>query len=91
MSTDVSGCVLVPLERLRALEALEASLSTRIETGVIEAGKKRLADLNAKKKANPSETAKVALTKYHKNKDEINQRRREAYKAKKEAESKNVN
>jgi hypothetical protein len=80
MSSDLSGCVLVPLERLRALEALE--------TKITEEKKQRLASLRAKEKADPEPHKKKVLENYHKNKEEVNKRRREAYKMKKEAEKK---
>jgi len=75
-SSDLSGCVLVPIERLRALEALEAKIK--------ESRNERLLLLREKEKANPEPHKKKVLENYHKNKDEINARRREAYKAKKE-------
>jgi hypothetical protein len=67
------------------LEALEAEMPARIEEAVKEASRKRLAELNAKRKADPVKTATDELKRYHRNKEEINARRREAYKAKKEA------
>jgi hypothetical protein len=87
-SSDLSGCVLVPIERLRALEALEASLPHIIEKAKVERDKEKLQMLRDKEKANPEPHRKKVLENYHKNKDEINARRREAYKLKKEKESK---
>jgi len=81
---DISGCVLVPLERLQALEALEASLPELLAKAKTDRDKEKLEALHAKQKADPNYSKKV-LEKYHKNKEEINARRREAYKAKKEA------
>lgn len=80
MTTEISGCVLVPVERLRALEALE--------TKVAEQQNQRLTVLREKEKADPEPHKKKVLENYHKNKDEVNKRRREAYKQKKEAEKK---
>ena len=77
---DISGCVLVPLERLRALESLE--------TKVTEQRNQRLASLREKEKANPEPHKKKVLENYHKNKEAVNNRRREAYKLKKEADKK---
>ena len=77
---DISGCVIVPVERLRALEALEAH--------VTEQRNQRLTQLKAKEKADPEPHKKKVLENYHKNKEEVNKRRREAYKLKKEAEQK---
>ena len=81
---DLSGCVLVPLERLRALEALEAGLPEMLAKAKADRDKEKLEALHAKQKADPNYSKKV-LEKYHKNKEEINARRRDAYKAKKDA------
>jgi hypothetical protein len=85
MSTET---VIVPLERLKQLEALEAGLPDIIAKakaeGVIENGKQRLANLTQKHKDNPKAHSEGILKKYHQNKDEINKKRREAYKNKKE-------
>lgn len=81
--------VSVPLERLRALEALEASLPDVIAKAKADAiktdKKERLDKLTAPRKADPKTYSSQVLKKYHENKDEINARRREAYKLKKEA------
>ena len=82
MNTDASG-VFVPFERLRALEALEADLPAIIEKAKKERDAERLHDLHQKQKANPEPNKKRVLANYHKNKDEINAKRREQYKAKK--------
>lgn len=84
---DLSGCVLVPLDRLRALEALEAGLPDMLAKAKAERDKERFAMLHEKEKANPEPHKKKVLENYHKNKEEINTRRREAYKAKKAAAS----
>jgi len=78
--------VSVPLERLRALEALEASLPEVIAKAKADRDKERLTMLHATR--DPKEHSKQQLDKYHKNKEEINARRREAYKAKKEGAAK---
>jgi len=83
---DISGCVLVPIERLRALEALEAELPTLLAKAKSERDKERFAALREKQAANPEPHKKKVLENYHKNKEEINARRREAYKLKKEAQ-----
>jgi len=85
MASDLNGCVLVPLERLRALEALEASLPELLAKAKSDRDKEKLDALHAARKADPEKFSKKALEKYHKNKEEINARRREAYKAKKKA------
>jgi len=81
---DISGCVLVPLDRLRHLEALEAGLPEMLAKAKSDRDKEKLDALHAKQKADPNYSKKV-LEKYHKNKEDINARRREAYKAKKES------
>jgi hypothetical protein len=83
MASESPTLVTVPLERLRALEALEASLPEVIAKAKAERDKERLTAFNASRDA--KEHSKKQLEKYHKNKEEINARRREAYKAKKEA------
>jgi hypothetical protein len=89
MSNDISGCVLVPLERLRALEALEAQLPSMLakaEVDAIEKDKKaKLDKLHELRKTDPKAYSAKILKKYHENKEEINARRREQYKAKKAA------
>ena len=82
---DISGCVLVPLERLQALETLEASLPELLAKAKVDANTERLNKLHEQRKADPVAYSKKVLEKYHKNKEEINARRREAYKAKKAA------
>ena len=82
MSNDISG-VFVSMERLKALEALEAELPNMLEKVKLQRDKERFAMLHEREKANPEQHNKKVLEKYHKNKDEINARRREAYKAKK--------
>ena len=88
MSTTPPTLVSIPLERLRALEALEAQLPVLIEKTKAERDRERLTVLHDKAKANPKEHSQKQLEKYHKNKEEINARRREAYRLKKEAEVK---
>jgi hypothetical protein len=87
MSTETPTLVSIPLERLRALEALEAQLPVLIEKTKAERDRERLTVLHDKAKANPQEHSKKQLEKYHKNKEEINARRREAYRLKKETEA----
>lgn len=86
MSVDPSGCVLVPIERLRALEALEAEIPTIVAKAKAEANAERFAALRARDAADPVAHTKRTMNWYEKNKEEINARRREAYKQKKEAE-----
>ena len=67
--------VTISAERLKELEALEVKYMGRLKK------------LNEDQKLNPEKYAKQKLEKYHKNKEVINERRRAAYKAKKEAEA----
>lgn len=87
MSTDVSG-VFVPIERLKQLEALEADLPNIIAKANEEALAKHTAErfrkLQEKQKSNPEPHKKKVLENYHKHKEEINAKRREDYKKKKE-------
>ena len=77
--------VSVPLERLRALEALEASLPEVIAKAKADRDKERLTMLHEKQKTNPEPNRVRVLANYHKNKEEVNAKRREAYRLKKEA------
>ena len=86
MSTDVSG-VFISFERLRALETLEAEQSAIIAKAKKDRDAERLRELHEKQKANPEPNKKRTLANYHKNKEEINAKRREQYKAKKALES----
>ena len=88
--SDISGCVSVPVERLRALEALEAGLPAMLAGAKADRDKERFAMLQEKEKANPDPHKKKVLENYHKNKEEINARRREEYKAKKAGTSGSV-
>ena len=86
MNTDPANeVVTVSAARLRELEALEASLPALLEKTKAERDKERLTILHEKQKANPEPNKQRTLANYHKNKEEINARRREAYKLKKEA------
>ena len=82
---DPSGCVLVPLERLRALEALEADIPSLIAKAKDEANAERFATLRARDAANPEAHLKRNLEWKKKHRDEINAKRREQYKLKKES------
>ena len=87
-SSDISG-VFISLDRLRALEALEAGLPALLKQNEIEAcardKKERLDKLTAHRKADPKAHCEQVLKKYHENKEEINARRREAYRLKTES------
>jgi hypothetical protein len=83
MSEAPATTVTISAERLRELEALEAKLPDIVAKAKAERDKEKLAELHAARKADPEKHAKRALEKYHKNKEEINARRRELYKLKK--------
>jgi len=80
MSVDLSGNVLVPLERLRALEALEAGLPAMLEKAKEEANKERFAALRAKDAADPEAHRKRTKEWKAANKEAYNAKRREQYK-----------
>jgi len=87
-AVDVSGCVLVSIERLRRLEeleSLEAKLPMIIAKAKEDAHAERFAALRARDKADPEGHVKRTMEWYTKNKDEINAKRREKYKGQKTA------
>ena len=84
-ATAETEMVTIPAERLKALEALEADLPNIIANAKKEYSKERLQALSDKHKANPEAHRKHVLEKYHKNKEEINAKRRERYKERKAA------
>lgn len=77
MSTDVSG-VFISAERLAALEKLEVA-----HLAAEKKKKEKFAALRALEKTNPEKHSKKVLENYHKNKDEINAKKRAQYAAKK--------
>lgn len=90
---DLSGCVLVPIDRLRRLEeleALEATLPTIIAKAKEEAHAERLALLHARDKADPEGHKKRSANWKKAHKDEYNAKRREEYKLKKAAKASNA-
>jgi hypothetical protein len=84
-AVDVSGCVLVPLERLRALEALEAEMLTKKTAEEHDADRFKM--LRERDKADPEAVAKRALKYYDLHKDKINAKRREKRRLAKESKS----
>ena len=82
---DASGCVLVPIERLRALEALEADIPNLLAKAKEEAHAERLAALRARDAADPAAHVKRSTEWKKKHREEYNAKRREQYKAKKTA------
>ena len=79
---DICGCVLVPVERLRALEALEASVPEMLAKARADRDKERFAVLHEKDKENPEGAKERYKKHYVVNKDAINARRREKRKEK---------
>jgi hypothetical protein len=81
--------VTITVDRLKALEELEAALPSLIakakEEAVVEVKKVALTKLHEKQKADPKAHSSAVLKKYHENKEEINAKRRAAYQAKKAA------
>jgi hypothetical protein len=84
-AVDASGCVLVPLERLRALEALEATIAERKTAEEHDADRFKM--LRERDKANPELASKRALKYYDAHKEEINARRREKRRLAKESKT----
>ncbi len=77
-SEETATTVTISLDRLRELEACEATVKAAKERDRV-----RLEALRAK--TDPAENAKRALDRYYANRDEILARRKEARKAKKAA------
>ena len=76
-------------ERLESLEKLERELPTLIENAILDYKKNKLKKLHEKDKSNP-ESVNIRVKRYvEKHKDEINARRREKRKQKKEQASVN--
>lgn len=86
-ATDLSGFSIVPTERLRALEALEAELPAIIEKAKEEAHKERFAALRARDAVDPEAHRRRTAEWREKNKDAYNAKRREQYRQKKEQEA----
>ena len=84
-AADSSGCVLVPIDRLRALEALEAEMQSRKTAEEHDADRFKM--LRERDKAHPQAAAKRALKYYDSHKEEINARRREKRRLAKESKS----
>jgi len=74
-TTDPSGSVLISLERLRALEALEAAMKTKKTAEEHDADRFKM--LRERDKANPAMATKRAMKYYEIHKEEINAKRRE--------------
>ncbi|NBW58011.1 hypothetical protein EBR43_09595 [bacterium] len=84
-NVDMSGCVLVPIERLRALEALEADIPNVIAKAKEEANAERFAALRARDLSDPAGHAKRSAEWKKAHREEYNAKRREQYKLKKDS------
>lgn len=82
--SDISGCVLVPAERLRELEEAVANIPSIIAKAKEEAYNERFSMLRARDKANPEAHRRRVTEWKQRHKDELNAKRREQYKRKKE-------
>lgn len=82
-ATDASGCVLVPIERLRELETLEAELPAIVAKAKEEANAERFTKLRERDKADPESHRKRNAEWKEKHREELNAKRREMYKLKK--------
>jgi hypothetical protein len=88
LAMEPEELVTIPISRLRRLEeleALESQLPTIIAKAKEDAHAERFASLRARDKADPQAHVKRTMEWYTKNKDEINAKRREKYKAQKAA------
>jgi len=85
----MTDTVIVAAERLKALEALEASLPDLLaktrEEARAEEKQKRLQKLHDTAKTNPEANTKRVMKYYDTHKEDINAKRRAAYQAKKAA------
>jgi hypothetical protein len=83
LSEPAIGPVLISLERLRELEAIEASIPARIEQAILEHKKNNLRKLHEKDKNNP-ENVNLRVKRYaERHREELNLRRREKRRLKK--------
>jgi GTPase involved in cell partitioning and DNA repair len=78
--------VLISKAELEELRTLKEELPTIIENEIKCKDKERLKALAARAKENPQLRYEINSRWYNKNKDEINAKRREAYKKRKEAQ-----
>lgn len=85
MSDSNEEMVLVSKAELERLRKLEAEMPAIIEKAKHEGGMDRLKTLHKEQKENPQKHREQALRYYNLRKDEINAKKRAAYKAKKEA------
>jgi hypothetical protein len=75
--------ITIPKAEWERLQKIEADLPALLEKTKQERDKERLQELSQRNKENPEEQRKKALKRYYRSKDEINAKRREAYKKKK--------
>jgi hypothetical protein len=81
-----SELVTIPRAELERLQKLEAELPLIIEKAKEEGGMGRLKLLHEKQKENPEKHREKAMKRYNLKKEEINAKRREAYRLKKSGE-----
>ncbi len=82
--------ILVPKAEYEELKQLKENLPRMLEAAKEEGGMDRLKKLHQKEKEDPEKYREIAKNRYAANKEKIKARRREAYRAKKEAEGKTV-
>jgi hypothetical protein len=82
---DLSGNVIISIERLRKLEALEADIPNIVAKAKADAYVERLEMLRVRDKENPEAHRKRTADWKKAHREEINAKRREQYKLKKEA------
>lgn len=76
-SANTTSMIPIATERLKALEALEASLPDLIQNAILEYKKSNLRRLHEKDKANPENVNKRVKRYAEKHREEINAKRRE--------------
>ena len=86
-SANTTPMIPIATERLKALEALEASLPDLIQHAILEYKKSNLRRLHEKDKANPENVNKRVKRYAEKHRDEINAKRREKRRLQKAAAS----
>ncbi len=82
--------VQISKEEFERLKQLEADLPSIIEKAVEQERKDALVRLHRRDKENPEAARERAIKRYNRNKEEINAKRREAYRAKKADETPGV-
>ena len=89
-SSDSPKMVLVSEVELEELRKLKEQLPAIVEKAKVEERKDALVRLHQRDKENPEAARERAIKRYTRNKEEINTKRREAYKLKKAAKNPGV-